>query len=318
MAGPGRRKSNSEAIGKWSKYTKKKWQPWDLRYLHVAKTPVRTLNNIWRFLRLESLVQKQEQAKNVSDHAPEETLGQPHHHSKALAASAAKWLVFLDEVGLARLELSDLYLEACLADYLPGDLLAAPALIELQLAYSFIIFFYDDFRVLRTDSKYPVLMGRHFQFEVRQHPTLGSVATFSKYHQNPRKILRESMTSTRLSLIYQQAKGIIPVSVTPISMEGDTQEEKLMQAKEYSRFKEAEVAGEIDFSYQTRLPWLALGGHWSFCSCREAAHQYGQRCGRAATPLSSIPAIFEFFRGASPQSTYQINTRIIANCKPKC
>lgn len=163
VAGPGRRKSNSEAIGKWSKYTKKKWQFWDLGYLHVAKTPVLTVDNVVRYLR--SAEQKVQETEEISVGLLK-GLGQSSHSSKDLAANAAKWLLFLNKVGLSHLELLGESLETWLADYLPGDLLAVPALTRVHFAYIFMAVFCKPFRILNMDRKYPVLMGENIQLEV--------------------------------------------------------------------------------------------------------------------------------------------------------
>ncbi|KAJ4118941.1 hypothetical protein NW768_010683 [Fusarium equiseti] len=290
IAGPGRRKSNSEAIGKWSKHTKRKWQLWDLGYLHVAKTPILTVNN-------------------VTAHLPQKDPGDSYDYSKSLAASAANWLVFLNEIALSHLELSDMALETWLADYLPSDLLAVPALVELRLVYIYMSVFYKPFRVLRTDSRYPVLMGKDFQFEVRQHPTLGSVATFSRYHKDLLKAFTSRVTSNKLSRIAEQAQGLIPISTAPTSMEG-TFENDPLQAEEFIRLMDVDVVNQIDPSYQASRSWLALHRHRPFCTFKEATHKHGQWCDRALTPLSpSSTTLFALMFANIPKAIPEIFPR---------
>ncbi|KAK4096431.1 hypothetical protein N658DRAFT_511204 [Parathielavia hyrcaniae] len=71
-----------------------------------------------------------------------------------------------------------------MADYLPADLLAAPAYAEVGLivamaaisgAYSFRN------AADAQQSQYPVVVGNEFQFDFRHHPTLGTIGAFSRY-----------------------------------------------------------------------------------------------------------------------------------------
>ncbi|KAL4731577.1 hypothetical protein ACLX1H_000550 [Fusarium chlamydosporum] len=246
VAGPGRRKSNSEAIGKWSKYTVRQWRFRDLGYLHIAKTPIRTIQNVMAYL--EAAEQQAREGEERSYYTPKIPTKTSYHHSKSFAASAAKWLVFLGEVGLSDLELSGEALETWLADYLPSDLLAVPALIEVQTAYIFMSLFCKPFRVLNTDARYPVLIGKDFQFKVRQHPTLGSIGTFSKYHHGLQNALVKTVSSSALSVTIKQANGIIPVSTAPEEMESDTDQEKRAQRREMRRLAHVGVVGDIDIT----------------------------------------------------------------------
>lgn len=268
VAGPGRRKSNSEAIGKWSKYTVRQWRFRDLGYLHIAKTPILTIQNVMAYL--EAAEQQAREGEERSYYTPKIPTKTSYHHSKSFAASAAKWLVFLGEVGLSDLELSGEALETWLADYLPSDLLAVPALIEVQTAYIFMSLFCKPFRVLNTDARYPVLIGKDFQFEVRQHPTLGSIGTFSKYHHGLQDALVKTVSSSALSVTIKQANGIIPVSTAPEEMESDTDQEKRAQRREMRRLAHVGIVGDIDISSHLPRLWLALSAHMHSCSIKSA------------------------------------------------
>ncbi|KAH7174428.1 uncharacterized protein B0J16DRAFT_417936, partial [Fusarium flagelliforme] len=304
-AGPGRRKSNSEAIGKWAKYTKRKWQFWDVGYLHISKTPILTIENVLAYL---------ESKNDNADNTEKALIPLPEvgssHRSKGLAASAAKWLVFLDEIGLSHLELPDEALETWLADYLPGDLLAVPALIEVKFVYIFMSLFCKPFRILGIDVKYPVLMDNDFQFEVRQHPTLGSIATFSKYHQGSQRTWRGRITPERLSLVDEQARGLVPVTTTPTRMDGDSAKKVGMQRGVLIDHLDTAVGDHIDFSYQTDTPWFALRGHWCFCTFEETAHKHGQWRNRAHAPFSpSSTTLFALMFADIPKAIPEIFPR---------
>ncbi|KAF5227005.1 hypothetical protein FAUST_12052 [Fusarium austroamericanum] len=159
-AGPGRRKTNYEAIGRWSDRTRWQWQWWNLGYLHIATTPILTV-------------------KNVTKKFPQSTTVGTNQGETSPGASAASWLVFLDKFGLSHLELEGDATKTVLADYLPGDLLAAPALVEVGLVFMFMAASDAPLRVLGADTRNPSFIGSKSQFEIRQHPTLGAVGAFS-------------------------------------------------------------------------------------------------------------------------------------------
>ncbi|KAF4471492.1 hypothetical protein FALBO_1592, partial [Fusarium albosuccineum] len=122
--GPGRRKSNSEAIGKWFKNTDRQWQWWNLGYLYIAKTPILTVANVDEYLTKRENGQWPKLEESSSKTA-KVTSGQgPQKHG----ASAASWFILPDKTGLSDLRLEDKDMETTLAHYLPGDLLAVPAL----------------------------------------------------------------------------------------------------------------------------------------------------------------------------------------------
>ncbi|RBR15940.1 uncharacterized protein FIESC28_07142 [Fusarium coffeatum] len=303
-AGPGRRKSNSEAIGKWSAHTKRKWQFWDLGYLHVAKTPILTVENVLEYL--ESVDQKNER---LSDDSPKRDPGHSGQISGSLAANAAKWLVFLDEVRLSHLELADAALETWLADYLPGDLLAVPALIEVQFAYIFTILFCQPLRTIGMDKQHPGLVAKNVQFEVRQHPTLGPIATFSRYHQNSKKASRNIITPKMLSIVEKQARGIVHVSTTPISMECDARCNEPMRRRELYHLEKAGVIDHVDVSSQTVLSGLALRGHWSSCECTGVAYKHQRRGIGLISPFPSTTTLFALTFASIPNAIPEIFPR---------
>ena len=197
-AGPGRRKSNSRAIGSWAAKTEKKWVWRDLNRFSVSKTPV---------LRSDRMLEVLKEA--VEAPTPSDVSGSTVNVDDD---SIASWLRLLQQLGLEDLEMKDDDLKATKADYLPSDLLAVPAYGEVGFivaaaaaagAYS-----------MRTDSQspYPVIIGDGFQFDFRLHPTLGTVGAFSSYGK--RRCGRSTPSKNQLIEAIRHARG--EVSCRPL------------------------------------------------------------------------------------------------------
>ncbi|RYP42602.1 hypothetical protein DL767_000126 [Monosporascus sp. MG133] len=144
-AGPGRRKSNRNAIGEWSHYTRPPLE-------QAAKEP-------------------------VEGRAAEKTGNQNAIDDEV----AATWWSLLNEVDLRWLFREDAHMTNTQCDYLPDDLRAAPAYAEVgcivaMTAVAGAVSFKSE-----GQSAYPIIIGDGFQFDFRQHPTLGTVGAFSRY-----------------------------------------------------------------------------------------------------------------------------------------
>jgi hypothetical protein len=173
-AGPGRRKSNSNAIGEWAQYTTRKWSWADMTMLSIARTPVLRVSRI-TFFQLTP---------------PKKSHPQPELQPPRVDV-AATWWAFLKEAGMPPPN-PDWDLQTTLCDYLPDDLQAAPAYAEVgcivaMAAVAGALSFKPD-----PQSAYPIIVGPGFQFDFRQHPTLGTVGAFSRYgaSKKPRRWTR--------------------------------------------------------------------------------------------------------------------------------
>ncbi|KAF4990912.1 hypothetical protein FDECE_14204 [Fusarium decemcellulare] len=201
-SGPGRRKSTSEAIGKWSKDTEWQWQWWNFGYLHIAKTPILTVANVSKYLASK----EKEDGPEPTRETAEVTTG---NLSIEYGAGAASWLIFLDKAGLSDLRLEANAMKTTLADYLPGDLVAVPAPVEVRLVFLLMAMSNKSLRVLEAGTRYPNLIGTESQFEIRQHPTLGSIGAFSS-HGPTTSTWKPSKGGLELGL--RHAEGAIPCS----------------------------------------------------------------------------------------------------------
>jgi hypothetical protein len=120
---------------------------------------------------------------------------------------ATTWLRFLEHIGLQDLNPKEDSIDTTttMADYLPADLLAVPAYVEVGLivvmaatsgAHSF------HSKADAQQSQYPVIIGSDFQFDFRHHPTLGTIGAFSRYRKS------QAVHITRLSLGEQYMSAI--------------------------------------------------------------------------------------------------------------
>ncbi|RYP01504.1 hypothetical protein DL764_006199 [Monosporascus ibericus] len=94
---------------------------------------------------------------------------------------AATWWSLLNEVDLRWLFRGDARMLKTQCDYLPDDPRAAPAYAEVggivaMTAVAGAVSFKSE-----EQSAYPMIIGDGFQFDFRQHPTLGTVGAFSRH-----------------------------------------------------------------------------------------------------------------------------------------
>lgn len=189
-AGPGRRKSNSRAIGRWAAKTEKIWDWRDLNQFSASQTPVLRSDRM-----LEVLKDAVEMPTSLDSAA---SISRDNE-------SIASWLRLLQQLGLEDLDLKGDDLQTTKADYLPSDLLAVPAYSEVGFivaaaaaagAYS-----------MRTDpqSPYPIIIGDGFQFDFRLHQTLGTIGAFSSYGR--RRCHRSTPSKHQLMEAIRHARG---------------------------------------------------------------------------------------------------------------
>ncbi|KAH7310859.1 hypothetical protein B0I35DRAFT_439810 [Stachybotrys elegans] len=206
-AGPGRRKSNRRAIGSWADETRREWNWHDLNRLTIATTPVLRSEQLLDVLKIRA-------ANYAADESLESNV--PVGAVVKMGGSkpeppAATWLAFLEHIGLQDLSLGEGGIDTAttMADYLPADLVAVPAYAEVGLivvmaatsgAYSF--------RSM-GESQYPVIIGNDFQFDFRQHPTLGTIGAFSRYGKRRTARVARSSLRQQLASAIQHARGNI-------------------------------------------------------------------------------------------------------------
>ncbi|KAH9234673.1 hypothetical protein K456DRAFT_1761828 [Colletotrichum gloeosporioides 23] len=108
---------------------------------------------------------------------------------------AATWVGFFEKVGLDKIKPRDYWgTRRVIADYLPSDLVAAPAYAQIGVIVTAAATHGAATQIIDHKSDYPVIMGRTFKFEFRQHPILGAVGAYSDFlpdpnHKDPRTTL---------------------------------------------------------------------------------------------------------------------------------
>ncbi|EXF75936.1 hypothetical protein CFIO01_00421 [Colletotrichum fioriniae PJ7] len=96
---------------------------------------------------------------------------------------AATWIDFFHKVGLDKIDpRDDLGRRKVTADYLPSDLVAAPAYAQIGVIVT-AASTTPGWAKWPTDpsSNFPVIFGYGFQFDFRQHPILGVLGAYSQY-----------------------------------------------------------------------------------------------------------------------------------------
>ena len=204
-AGSGRRRCNEITIGRWSKLTTRRWSWHDLMILSTAKTPL---------LRSDRILKILSDNKNAQPNP-----GNPEHGSidhSPNGASAASWLKFLQEINLDGIGLEDPApsgkdenIAITPADYLPSDLIAVPAYGEVGLIVAMAAAAGAYSWKFNSQSPYPIIIGEDFQFDFRQHPTLGTVGAFSRSVQ---RVEKSSVSRKYLAKAIEHARGKIGIA----------------------------------------------------------------------------------------------------------
>ncbi|KAK0648404.1 hypothetical protein B0T16DRAFT_408144 [Cercophora newfieldiana] len=194
-AGPGRRKCNNRAIGFWATRTKREWSWNDFNRLSIASTPV---------LRAEEILQLLKSLKTEEDVPSESGDGKVEPKSPLPAAT---WLRFLDCVGLEHAVRRAKHLELTTADYLTDDLLAVPAYADLGFIAAVAAASGAHTFLSGQSTRYPIILGDGFQFDFREHPTLGTIGAFSQYGTTQRE---NKPTPDMCRLAIEHARGDLP------------------------------------------------------------------------------------------------------------
>lgn len=134
-------------------------------------------------------------------------LGSKAHQNEARRPSAA-WLEFFEEVGLDTLDCRvwGRSVREVAADYLPDDLVAAPAYAQIGAIVSAAAT--AGIQKLDVDQQsYPILLGQGFQVDFRQHPALGVVGAYSRYDKTSKRSSLLKLDELRSTMRY--GRGII-------------------------------------------------------------------------------------------------------------
>ena len=204
-AGSGRRRCNEIAIGRWSELTTRRWSWHDLMFLSTAKTPLLRSDSILKVLNHN---RNKQQSSGNSEYVSTDQFSN--------GASAATWLKFLQEMNLEELSLEvldssgkDKNIAETPADYLPSDLIAVPAYGEVGLIVAMAAAAGAYSWKFNSQSPYPIIIGEDFQFDFRQHPTLGTVGAFSRYVQ---RVEKSSVSRKYLAKAIEHARGKIGIA----------------------------------------------------------------------------------------------------------
>lgn len=218
----GRRRTSHLEIGQWSQKTTRRWDWPEMNFQFTASTPIlreRSLPAVpsksgAKKDRDDDHVDGEHEKKNADEEpAPGtqvvDSTGSPHtgalragirglwanarklgsklHQNQARRPSAA-WLEFFEEVGLDTLDCRAWgpSVREVAADYLPDDLVAAPAYAQIGAIVSAAAT--AGIQKLDVDQQnYPILLGQGFQVDFRQHPALGVVCAYSRYDKTSKR-----------------------------------------------------------------------------------------------------------------------------------
>ncbi|KAJ0346058.1 hypothetical protein KNSL1_007856 [Colletotrichum chrysophilum] len=103
--------------------------------------------------------------------------------SRSKEMPAATWIDFFQKVGLDKIEpRDDQGTRRVTADYLPSDLVAAPAYAQIGVIVTAASTTQGGATwTINKQSEYPVIFGHGFQFDFRQHPILGVLGAYWQY-----------------------------------------------------------------------------------------------------------------------------------------
>jgi hypothetical protein len=244
-SGPGRRKSSSRTIGnKWASKTTKEWNWHDFNVVSIARTPV------MRSRRIQEVLETLEKQHQKSPRRPEATSATTII-KRSKGSPAATWLRLLQQVGLQDLGIGDDDLEITAADYLPDDILAVPAYADLGFIVAVTAAAGAHSFKINPQSVYPVIIGNGFQFDFRQHPTLGNVGAFSKYGQENESMA--SPTSPEIVLALRHSRG--DIDIRPSFLPDSTTASKKTQKEGFNiffPFQPAEILQTLTSSHECK------------------------------------------------------------------
>lgn len=212
-AGKGRRRTSHLAIGQWSQKTTRRWDWSEMNFHFTASTPILREASLsympWKSGTTEprngDRFDEQDGEKHTDEEPAHQLVDRTDSPDVALRSEDrglwayirritsnldssqsrrpfAAWLGFFEEVGLHELDCQGWggSVREVSADYLPDDLVAAPAYAEIGAIVAAAAI--SGIQKLDVDQQnYPILLGRGFQVDFRLHPALGIVGAYSRY-----------------------------------------------------------------------------------------------------------------------------------------
>lgn len=152
-ASPGRLKASKRAIGPfYSKIAKTRFSPTELRFRTIAWVP---------------FIDQIEWSPQKSN----DTIGKPVN-----SIYGAGWLNLVQPIPI---ECQKWFATPCQTDYLPADVLAAPARASVGAIVQLAVLGGCD--SVEIVSDFPLVKGRGAQLSFREHPYLGCIAVFDQY-----------------------------------------------------------------------------------------------------------------------------------------
>jgi hypothetical protein len=190
-AGPGRRKCSKDAIGNWSKNTKRRWNWSEFRRDSLAYTPVLTSSVIGAKLHRQFI----EDAGEIPNVDRDIWTIFRKRKKQTTADLPATWLNLLKYIGMDDFVWNRFQEQTkrTAADYLPSEIQAVPAFIDIDSIVLLAAMAGCDSLTIEPESGYPLITGTTIQVHFRRDPFLGLVASFECY-EFERK--REKVPST--------------------------------------------------------------------------------------------------------------------------
>lgn len=173
-SGKGRRRCSEKVIGEWSRQCKTGIRTWDWSEMNFQPTAVTPL------LRTEHTGVANVYVCSLPSKSPKQEL--QRFKAASRESYAASWLVFFEKLGLNKYSVEGWKdsKRSIAANYLPDDLVAAPAYAQVGAVVVAAVM--AGARKLDVDEQqYPNLFGPDFQVDFRQHPGLGVVGAYSQY-----------------------------------------------------------------------------------------------------------------------------------------
>lgn len=160
-AGPGRLKASKRAIGPfYSQRTRTKFSWTEVRFRTIAWCPL--IDQVqW--------ANKPEPPAAIQ-HKSHSVLNKPTN-----SIYGASWLNLIEPLPMNRRQW---FVTPCQTDYLPADVLAAPARGSVRAIVELAALAGCD--SVQTDGNYPLITGHGTQLSFRGHPSLGPVAVFDQ------------------------------------------------------------------------------------------------------------------------------------------
>ncbi|KAK1711643.1 hypothetical protein BDP67DRAFT_490611 [Colletotrichum lupini] len=189
------------------------------------------------------------------------------------ANPAATWVRFFEKVDLEYLDYPKYksHLQLVTADYLPDDLIAAPAYGQVGAIIAAAAATGAQVKITDDKSLYPVILGRQFQFDFRQHPTLGTIGAYAQFNtqrdrdgkpyadtsSSSRNMhLEDSPPPGKLAMAMKHCRGEICLEDGVILSFNEMPQTSLNLFKEAHRFQLVERMGDRNHNGGHSLPSL--------------------------------------------------------------